>query len=66
MVYALHKYRHYLLGKIFKMFINHSFLRYLVNKTVLGGRICKWLLLFQEFDFEVVVKPERLNAEPYH
>ena len=40
MVYALHKFRHYLLRKTFKMFTNHSTLKYLVNKPVLGGRIC--------------------------
>jgi hypothetical protein len=39
MVYALQKSRHYLLGKHFNMFTNHSTLRYLVNKPVLGGRI---------------------------
>jgi hypothetical protein len=33
---------------------------------VLGGRICRWLLLFQEFDFEVIVKPGKLNAGPDH
>jgi hypothetical protein len=66
MVYALKKFKHYLLGQHFKMFIDHSALRYLVNKPVLGGRICRWLLLFQEFDFEVVVKPGRLNAGPDH
>ena len=27
-----------------------------------GGEICRWLLLFQEFDFEIVVKPGWLNA----
>jgi hypothetical protein len=62
MVYALHKFKHYLLGKHFKMFTDHSALKYLVNKPVLGGRICRWLLLFQEFDFEVIVKPRKLNA----
>jgi hypothetical protein len=62
MVYALQKFRHYLLGKHFKMFTYHSALKYLVNKPVLGGRICRWLLLFQEFDFEVIVKPGKLNA----
>jgi hypothetical protein len=40
MVYALQKFRHYLLGKHFKMFIVHSSLKHLVNKPVLGGRIC--------------------------
>jgi hypothetical protein len=46
MVYTLQKFRHYLLGGHFKMFTNHSALKYLVNKPMLGGRICKWLLLF--------------------
>jgi hypothetical protein len=40
MVYALQKFKHYLMGKHFKMFIDHSALKYLVNKPVLGGRIC--------------------------
>jgi hypothetical protein len=48
------------------MFIDHSTLKYLVNKLVLGGRIYRWLLLFQEFDFEVIVKPGKLNAGPGH
>ena len=38
MVYALHKFRHYLLGSHFKMFIDHLALKYLVNKIVLWGR----------------------------
>jgi hypothetical protein len=66
MVYALHKFRHYLLGKHFKMFTDHVALKYLVNKTVLGGWICRWLLLFQEFYFEVIVKPGKLNVGPDH
>lgn len=61
MVYALQKFKHYMLGAHFKMYTNHSALKYLVNKPVLGGRICKWLLLFQEYDFEIIVKPGRLN-----
>jgi hypothetical protein len=66
MVYALHNFRHYLLGKRFEMFTDHSALKYLLNKPVLGGRICIWPLLFQEFDFEVIVKPRKLNARPDH
>jgi len=66
MVYALQKFRHYLLGSHFKMYTDHSALRYLVNKLVLGGRICRWFLLLQECDFEVVVKPGKLNVGPDH
>ena len=48
------------------MFTDHSALKYLVNKTVLGGNIFHWLLLFQEFDLEIIVKLGRLNASPKH
>jgi hypothetical protein len=48
------------------MFTNHSMLKYLVNKLVLGGRICRWILLFQEYDFDIKVKPGRMNKGPDH
>jgi hypothetical protein len=66
MVYALQIFFHYLLGGHFKMFTNHSALKYLVNKPMLGGRICIWLLMFQEYDFEIIVKPRRMNKGPDH
>jgi hypothetical protein len=62
MVYALHKFRNYLLGYHFKMYTNHFSLKYLVNKPIFGGRICRWLLLFHEYDFYVVLKLGKLNA----
>jgi hypothetical protein len=46
MVYALKTFRHYVLGSHFKMYTNHFALRYLVNKPVLGGKICRLMLLF--------------------
>jgi hypothetical protein len=66
MVYALQKFIHYLLGSLFKMYRNHYALKYLLNKLVLGERICIWLLLFQEYNFEVVVKQGKLNAGTNH
>ena len=48
------------------MFTDHSALKYLVNKPVLGGDICRWLILFQEFDFEIIVKLGHLNADLDH
>jgi hypothetical protein len=56
MVYALQKFHHYLLGGHFKMFIDHSALKYLVNKLVLGGDM-QMASVFQEYDFEIIVKP---------
>jgi hypothetical protein len=32
----------------------------------LGGRICRWLLYFYGFDFEVIVKPRNLKVGPDH
>ena len=66
MVYALQNFRHYLLGTHFKMFTDHFALKYLVNKLMLGVKICHWLLLFQEFDFEIIVKSGYLNVGPDH
>jgi hypothetical protein len=37
-------------------------MKYLVNKPVLGGGgICRWILLFQEYDFEIIIKLGRMN-----
>jgi hypothetical protein len=48
------------------MFIDIFALKYLVKKPVLVGRVCIWLLLFQEYDFEIVVKPGRMNKGVDH
>ena len=57
MVFALQKYRHYLLANPFIFYTYHQALKYVVNKPLHHGRIFRWLLLFQEFEFEVVVRP---------
>ena len=41
MVYVLQKFRNYLLGSHFKMFTDHTVLKYMVNKPMLGGNICR-------------------------
>ena len=61
MVYVLQKFRHYLLGGHFNTYTNHYALKYLVNKPVLGDNIFQQLLLFQEFNFEIIVKLGGLN-----
>ena len=66
MVFVLQKYRHYLLANPFIFYTDHQALKYLVNKPLHHGRICQWLLLFQEFELEVVVQPRRLNFRPNH
>ena len=62
MVYALNKYRHYLLGNKLVLFVDHMAFVHLVNKPQLSGRIAQWLLLFQEYDFTAVYKPGRTHG----
>ena len=66
MVFALQKYWHYLLANPFIFYTDHKSLKYLINKPLHHGRICRWLLLFQEFEFKVVVRPRKLNIGPDH
>lgn len=48
------------------MFTDHYVLKYLENKPIFGGKICRWLLLFHEYDFEFVVKMGILNVRFNH
>jgi hypothetical protein len=50
MVYALHKFRHCMLGNRFIFYVDHMVLVYLVNKPQIFGRLVRWLLLFLEYD----------------
>ena len=61
-VYACKKFRHYLLGYHVVFHTDHDSLKYLVNKPDLSGRIARWILLLQEFDYEVKVKPGKANT----
>jgi hypothetical protein len=56
MIFALHKFKHYLLGNKFVFHVDHMALVYLVNKPRVLGRIARWLLLFLEYDFTLVYK----------
>jgi hypothetical protein len=56
MVYALHKFRHFLLGNKCVFYVDHMALVYLVNKPQMLGRITRWLLLLLEYEFTIVYK----------
>ena len=62
MVYAVNKFRHYLLGNRFIFYVDHLALQYLVNKPQVSGRLARWLLLFLEFDFKVIHKPGKTHG----
>ena len=56
MIFAVKKFRHYLLANKFVFYTNHQALLYLVNKPCNTGRIVTWFLILLEFDFTMVVK----------
>ena len=66
MVFSLQNFWHYLLANPFTFYTDHQALKYLVNKPLHHGRICRWILLFQEFEFEVVVRLGKSNVGPNH
>jgi hypothetical protein len=61
MVYALHKFRHYLLGNMITFFVDHMALVYSVNKPHVFGRLTIWFLLFMEYNFKIVYIPGRFH-----
>jgi hypothetical protein len=59
MVYALHKFKHYLLGNMFTCYVDYMALVYLINKPQVFSRLARWLLLSFDYDFKIVYKPGR-------
>ena len=57
MSYNINKFWHYLLGRKVTFHIDHSILLYMVNKQDLTGRLARWMLLLQEFDFHIQHRP---------
>ena len=66
MIYAVKKFRHYLLANKFVSIIDHQALLYLVNKPCNIGCIVRWFLILLEFDFIVVVKKGITHQRAYH
>jgi hypothetical protein len=52
-VFALEKFRSYLLGTKVVVFTNHVALRYLLKKKESKPRLIRWSFLLQEFDLEI-------------
>ena len=52
-VYALDKFRSYLIGSDIVIFTNHSTLKYLLTKQNSKARLIRWVLLLQEFNFQI-------------
>ena len=61
-VFALKKFRHYLLSNQFKLYTDHQAMKYVINLRDPHGRIARWMSLLAEFNFEIVYRPGEKNA----
>ena len=53
MVYALEKFRPYILGSKIVIYTDHAALKYLFSKKEAKPRLIRWVLPLQEFDLEI-------------
>ena len=53
MVYALDKFRAYLIGSDIIIFTDHSALKYMLTKKNAKARLIRWVLLLQEFNLQI-------------
>ena len=52
-VFAIDKFRSYLVGAKVIIYTDHAALNYLLNKKDAKPRLIRWILLLQEFDLEI-------------
>ena len=60
-VFAVKHFRHYLLGRPFSLHTDHQPLQWL-SAQKMEGRLCRWALALQEFDFEIKYRRGSSNA----
>nr|GEZ00577.1 reverse transcriptase domain-containing protein [Tanacetum cinerariifolium] len=65
-VYALEKFRSYLIMNKSIVYTDHSALEYLFAKKDAKARLLRWILLLQEFDFKVIDTKGAENYAVYH
>ena len=52
----------YLYGRKFKVFTDNSSITWLYSQKKTKGRIARWILKLQEYDFEIIFKAGRINS----
>ena len=62
-VYCVNKFRCYVLGRPFDLVVDHSALKWLLlSKEAPTGKLARWILLLQEFQFTVIHRPGHLHT----
>ncbi|XP_070022083.1 uncharacterized protein [Nicotiana sylvestris] len=65
-VFAMEKFRPYLMGAKVIVHTDHATLRYLMTKKDSKARLMRWVLLLQEFDLEIVDRKGSENQVADH
>ena len=65
-VFALDKFKNYLLGTSIVIFTDHSALKYLLNKKDAKARLIRWIILLQEFNIQIKDKQGVENVVADH
>ncbi|KAL6327913.1 hypothetical protein AAG906_027323 [Vitis piasezkii] len=65
-VFALDKFRAYLVRSFIVVFIDHSALKYLLTKQDAKARLIRWILLLQEFNLQIKDKKGVENVVANH
>ena len=65
-VFALEKFRSYIVGSSVTIFTNHAALKYLLSKQDTKSRLTKWILLCQEFNLTIKDKKGVENVVADH
>jgi hypothetical protein len=61
-VHALEIWRHYLLGNVCNIYIDHKSFKYIFTQSELNTRQRRWLELIKDYEVEIHYHPEKANV----